>query len=358
MIKKLLFSITIALLLCVNLSFSQTPNATLNLGILSSFEAFTGDGAVSNSGGSVTGDAGSHFGLISGLNSPSYTGNTYSGNTAGPGRIVTDQARKDLLRLYIHLNDLFVDFPNNRAPAFGGGETLTPGVYFLGGAGNITGALTLDGGGDPNAKFIITFNGALTVTAGAAITLTGGTQSCNVFFVANGAISVAANANMKGTLFSKGGAVGLATGAILEGRMLSFNGAITLASGSLASPPPGISTIQIFCEASCSPAPEVDVLGTMSNFTFFSSNGNVGNTNISGINGNIGTNAGTILNYTLGVHIGSEQIMNSVTALAATDLDNAYTALMALPATATHSGTFLNETVSPGVYSIPTAADL
>jgi hypothetical protein len=357
MIKKILFSvITIALLLFLNLSFSQTPNGTANLGILTSFEAFTGAGAVANSGGTITGDVGTHLGIVSGLNLPAYTGNAYNGNT-GPGNIVTTQARYDLLRLYIHLNDKFVDFPAF-PPAFGAGQTITPGVYSTIGAGSIGGALTLDGGGNPDAFFVIKMNGAMTVGAAAAITLINGAKSCNVFWIINGAISVAAAADIKGTLFSKTGAVGLGAGTLLEGRMLTMSGAITLGIGAIATLPPGASTIPIFCEADCSPAPAVDVLGSLSNFTLFASVGNVGNTGISGINGNIGTNAGAITGYTNGVLIGTEQIMNTVTAQAALDLDAAYIALMALTPTGTGLATYLNETITPGVYAIPTAGAL
>jgi hypothetical protein len=355
--KHLLFSLlTITLLLFSNLSFSQAPNSTLNLGILTSFEAFTGAGAVANSGGTVTGDVGTHLGIISGLALPSYAGNAYNGNT-GPGNIVTTQARHDLLRLYVHLNDKFVDFPAF-APAFGAGQTITPGVYSTIGAGSIGGALMLDGGGNPDAFFIIKMNGALTVGAGATVTLTNEAKSCNVFWVINGAITVAADADVKGTLFAKAGAVGLGAGVLLEGRMLTMGGAITLGIGAIASAPPGVSTIPIFCEESCSPTPAVDVLGSLSNFTLFSSVGNVGNTGISGINGNIGTNAGAITGYTNGIHIGPEQIMNAVTAQAAIDLDAAYSALMALTATGTGSAAYLNETITPGVYDIPTAGAL
>jgi hypothetical protein len=48
--------------------------------------------------------------------------------------------------LYIHLNDLFVDYPATHAAAFGGGETITPGVYSIPRAGSIGSSLTLDGG--------------------------------------------------------------------------------------------------------------------------------------------------------------------------------------------------------------------
>jgi hypothetical protein len=44
---------------------------------------------------------------------------------------IAAQCRFDLFRLYIHLNDIFVDYPATHAAAFGGGETLTPGVYSI-----------------------------------------------------------------------------------------------------------------------------------------------------------------------------------------------------------------------------------
>ncbi len=354
--KKLLLSIvTVILLLFASKSFGQT----LNLGILESFENYTGAGGVANSGGTVNGDVGTNLGVISGFTSPLYTGNTYNANA------LTAQARYDLLRLYIHLNALSVNFPDAfnpvSSPAHGaafGGETLVPGVYSIGSAGSITGALTLNGGGNPNAVFVIKMNGALTIDAGATVSLTNGAKSSNVFFIVNGAISVAAGANVKGTLFSKAGAVGLGENVILEGRMLSLAGALTMGVGSSATIPPLPCTIPIFCESSCAPAPAVDILGVLSGFALFASAGSIGNTGISGINGIIGTNAGTITGYTDGTHIGTQQIANTLTAQAAADLDTAYIALMAMTPSATHTASFLNETLAPGVYHIPTAGAL
>jgi len=351
---SLVSAIIITLLFLPNLSFGQT----LNLGVLSSFEAYTGEGGVTNSDGTVVGDVGTHLGIISGFISPPYTGNTYNADS------VTTRARKDLLRLYIHLNAKFVDFPSTHSAAFGAGETILPGVYSTDGAGSIGGALTLDGEGNPDALFVIKFNGALTVETGSVVTLIGGARSCNVFYIANGAITVAANANIKGTLFSKVGAVGLGAGVNLEGRMLAMVGAITFGMGATATPPPCASTIPIFCEADCTPSPAVDVLGVASEFALFTSLGDVTNTAISGINGKIGTNSGAISGYVDGIHIGIEEVANALTAQAASDLDAAYTALMALPNTVTdHPPSFGSvaaggETITPGVYFINGAGSL
>jgi hypothetical protein len=348
--KKLFISpIAIALLLFSNLSFSESQ--TLNLGILTTFEAFTGGGGIANgTEASINGDIGTHIGIISGDYDSQY--DQYNADD------VTDQARKDLLRIYIHLNDLAVDYPGTHPPAFGGGETITPGVYYSGGAGSIGGALTLSGGKDD--FFIIKFNGALTVGAAATVTLTGGIESSNVFWIADGAISVAANADVKGTLFSKTGAVGLGAGVVLEGRMLTMAGAITNGVGAVANPPVGKSSIKIFCEFNCIPAPEVDVLGVVSDYALFTSLGAVANTGITGIIGKIGSNGGAISGYKNGIHIGSEHAADAETAQAKIDLDNAYTKLMELPDTNTsHTPAFgTGETVNAGVYKIEGAGSL
>jgi hypothetical protein len=346
------------LLLFPNTSFSQTsPNGKVNLGILTSFEGYTGAGAITAAAGATwIGDAGTNIGAITG----SYAGNTYIADT------ITAQARYDLMRLYIHLNDLFVDYPATHAPAFGAGETITPGVYSIGGAGSIGGALTLNGGGDSNAFFIIKYFGAMTVGASATVNLINGTRSCNVFYIAQGAISVAASANIKGTLFAKVGAVGLGASVMLEGRMLSMEGAITAGAGSTVGPPPGTCTIPIFCETGCSPAPAVDVLGVLSNYALYTSYGAVSNTGTSGINGNIGTDGGgTITGYVASsIVIGTYQTANAAAAKAKIDLDSAYIKLMALSNTnSSHAAAFGSvaaggETINAGVYFINGAGSL
>jgi len=328
---------------------------TINLGILTSFEGYTGDGAITNSGLSWTGDTGSNNGLMSGFVSPSFNDNTYNADS------VTAQCRFDLFRLYIQLIDLYVDFPATHAPAFGGGETITPGVYSIPGAGSIVGAITLDGGGNTDAFFIIKFNGAMTVGAGSVVTLSGGTQSCNVFWIAEGAISVAASTDLKGTLFAHIGAIGLGAEAVLEGRMLTTDGAITTGSDAVVSLPPCTSSIQMFCEANCTAAPAVDVLGSVSNFAFFASYGAVSNTGTSGIDGDIGTNGGGVISgFASSIHVGEKYSVDATTAQAKIDLDAAYIALMALPNTVTaHASAFgIGETLTPGVYFIAGAGSL
>jgi LruC domain-containing protein len=346
MLKNTLVSVL--LLFLPTLVFTQT----INLGILSSFEVYTGAGAITNTG-TVIGDAGSNNGIITGLDPPAYTGTVYHNDD------VTIQCRIDLLRLYIHLNDIFVTFPGTHAAAFGSGETISPGVYSIPSAGSIGGTITLDGGGDSDAFFIIKYQGAMTVGAGAEVILSNGTKSCNVFWIAEGAISVAAGAIVKGNLFAKIGAVGLGTNCNLEGRMLTMEGAITNGLGSVVTIPAGVSTIPINCSDDCIPAAAADILGSVGNFALFTSFGAVANTSISGFDGDIGTDAGAISGFGSSIHFGSQYAADAITAQAKIDLDIAYNALLAMTITETHAAAFgSGETINPGIYDIGGAGSL
>ncbi len=173
-----------------NVIISGHFKETLDLRSLTSFEAFTGTGAVTNSG-TFTGDVGTNVGALTGFTGPSFIGNTHINNA------LTVQADIDLLEVYIHLNNIFETHPGTHAPAFGNGETLTPGVYSIGGAGSVAGTLTLDGQGDPNAVFIMKFKGAFTAGAATNIVLINGADAANVFWVAQGALSVGASSVIK-----------------------------------------------------------------------------------------------------------------------------------------------------------------
>jgi len=93
---------------------------------------------------------------------------------------VASQAKTDLTAAITSLN----------APACGvspqapelGGTTLTPKVYCFSSSAQITGSLTLDAQGNPNAQWIFRIPSTLTTAAGARIVLTNGALACNIFF--------------------------------------------------------------------------------------------------------------------------------------------------------------------------------
>lgn len=120
---------------------------------------------------------------------------------------------------------------------------LYPGAYYQAGAIGYAAAanITIDGLGDPNAKFIFSCTAAINFGANVKITLINGAKACNVFWFGQGAaaaIGIGANADMKGTCIAEGAASALAVGAgaNLNGRIITKAGAMNFGPGNLAVP--------------------------------------------------------------------------------------------------------------------------
>nr|NQU91911.1 LruC domain-containing protein [Bacteroidota bacterium] len=109
-------------------------------------------------------------------------------------------------------------------------------VYFINGAGSLAGTLILDGQNDPDAIFVFKFAGAFGVAAQSKMILSNGARRCNVFFIGGagvptGAISIGAGADLKGTFLSHDGACTSGADLFLSGRLLSTGGAVTTYAG-------------------------------------------------------------------------------------------------------------------------------
>jgi len=197
------------------------------------------------------------------------------------------------------LYDELMAYPGGvtHALTFGSGETLDPGAYDVAGAPSIAGTLTMDGGGDPNAVFIIRGSGAFTTGAGTTVVLTGNAKPENIFWVSGAAMSTAANTVMKGTMLGGGasaGAVSLGDGSNLEGRLFTKLGAVSLGENVVITSP----TV----------AAPVD-LGVLSTFAMWSSDGVVSDVGTAKTTGDVGTAAGAIT--MTGTHIGKEYPANT-----------------------------------------------
>ncbi|MFT5266351.1 MAG: hypothetical protein ACI8YQ_005115, partial [Polaribacter sp.] len=196
---------------CVNEDYFGSNTALAN------FTLFSGVGAVSNTGISgVIGDIGTNAGALSIWGTSIVIGDFHNANAT------TAQAKTELTQL--HANLLAEPATNTtHTPTFGSGETLSPGVYSIAAAGSVAGELTLNG--DEDDIFIFKFGGAFTTGAASKIILTGGVQSCNVFWIANGAISMGAFTFMKGTTIANG-ANSMGANGFIEGRMYATVGAV------------------------------------------------------------------------------------------------------------------------------------
>jgi gliding motility-associated-like protein len=235
--KKNLRNVVISILLFLMPTFLFGQTAP-NLGTTSSFAFFTAAGAFNVVGATtVTGDVGTNVGAFNGF---------------PPGVLVGDkhvvdptsaQAAIDVGAAYGYMSTLTCG--NVLGTPFGSGQTLAPGVYCAGGASTLNGDLTLNGGGDPDAKFYIKINGALATGTYANVILTNGTKWSNVYWQINGQFTLGDYSVFRGTILGAG-AIILNDGSSLYGRGLTTAGAISLSAVTAILPPPlTVSTTQI-----------------------------------------------------------------------------------------------------------------
>jgi ice-binding like protein len=115
-----------------------------------------------------------------------------------------------------------------------GGTTLAPGVYCSASSVGVTGTVTLNGGGDPNARFVIQAGSTLT-TAGA-VALTNGTQAKNVWWQVGSSATLGTGSVWKGNILALT-SITLNDNANMVGRALARNGGITLGSNNFITLP-------------------------------------------------------------------------------------------------------------------------
>ena len=216
--KKYLIVVLNAVILFFNpvRNFGQSPN----LGTASSFALFTAVGAFTNVGTTnITGNIGTNSGALTGFPPGTINGQTHVADA------ISAQVATDVISAYTYLSNVTcgVTISTN----LGNGQTLTPNIYCLGAASTITGDLTLDAQGNPNAIFIFKINGALSIIAACHVILINSASIDNVFWQSNGAVDIGGSSVFTGNIFTNG-AISLAEGAKLTGRGFTTQGAINL----------------------------------------------------------------------------------------------------------------------------------
>jgi hypothetical protein len=112
------------------------------------------------------------------------------------------------------------------AAAYGAGEIIYPGNYYIAAATTHNGVLEFDALGDPNALFVLTGGAAHSIAVGASFVLSNGAKTANILWYTVGALSCGADVTIRGT-FIGDAAIGIGSGCILDGRLFTTNGAIT-----------------------------------------------------------------------------------------------------------------------------------
>jgi type VI secretion system secreted protein VgrG len=175
---------------------------------------------------------------ITGFPTPgTVVGLTYDGGT------VASQAQADALTAY---NTLAGEtFTLSLTGLNLGGETLSPGVMNFSSSAQLTGTLTLNANGDPNARFDFQIGSTLTTAANSSVVLENGAQANNVFWQVGSSATLGADTAFSGTILADQD-ITLDSGASISGRALALTGGVTLNDNIVAVPEPASCWLVVF----------------------------------------------------------------------------------------------------------------
>jgi len=202
-------------------AFAESP---VGLGTTSNFAVLAGAG-ISNTGpttvsGTAGGDMGSSpTGTFTGDTLVTTTGTKYTAVDS-----VVTAAKDALVTAY---NDAAGRTSTATVSADLGGQTLVSGVYTSASSMGLTGNLTLDGAGDPNAVFIFQIGSTLTTASSSTITMINSAQACNVFWQVGESATFGTGSSFVGHVLALT-SITATTGATFNGQLLARNGAVTL----------------------------------------------------------------------------------------------------------------------------------
>jgi hypothetical protein len=195
----------------------ETP---VGLGTADDFAVLAGESITNTGPTTITGDVGIHPGTsVTGFESVTLNGELHETDA------VAEQAKVDLVTAY---NDAAGRGPVTTVATELGGQALTGGVYdSSSGTFGITGTLTLDAEGDPNAVFIFQMESTLITASASDVNLINGAQACNVFWQVGSSATLGTGSSFSGNILALT-SITLNTGATVEGRVLARNGSVTL----------------------------------------------------------------------------------------------------------------------------------
>ena len=196
----------------------------VGLGTTTTFAILAGTTITNTGPTTINGSAGGNVGLYPGTAFPGEADVTLSG-AVHLADSAASVAKDDLVAAY---DDAAGRTPVTRIATELGGRTLLPGIYdSASGTFHITGTLTLDSHGDPNAVFVFKTASTLITASNSSVDLINGARFCRVFWKVGSSATLGTNSHFAGHIFALT-SISAQTGAVIQGQLLARNGAVTL----------------------------------------------------------------------------------------------------------------------------------
>lgn len=109
-----------------------------------------------------------------------------------------------------------------------GGLTLTPGVYTFAASALLSGQLTLDAQGDPNAEFIFQMGGDLVTGSDASVVGINGASGFEVFWQVGGSATLGEDTEFIGNIVALSNITMNPGASVISGRSIALNGAVSM----------------------------------------------------------------------------------------------------------------------------------
>lgn len=212
--------LTICLLLGALTAVSVKAD-TITLGTADAF-AVLGGSTVTNTGSTViTGDLGLWPGTsITGFPPGQVIGTIHNTDAVAQG------AQIDLTTAFNNAAGL--PCTDNLTGQDLGGLTLTPGVYCFNSSALLTGTLTLNAEGDPNAFFLFQMGSTLTTASSSSVVFINGGEGDNTFWQVGSSATLGTDTAFAGNILALTSITLNTDATITCGRALARNGAVTL----------------------------------------------------------------------------------------------------------------------------------
>jgi type VI secretion system secreted protein VgrG len=119
-----------------------------------------------------------------------------------------------------------------------GGMTLTPGVYTFASSAQLTGTLTLNDLGNPDAVFVFQIGSTLTTALDSSVVSINdpSTPGISVFWQVGSVATLGTGTDFEGNILANSTII-VDTGSTVSGRLLSETGAVTLETDTITAPP-------------------------------------------------------------------------------------------------------------------------
>jgi hypothetical protein len=204
--------------------------APVNLATASPFVVLAGAGATNTGSSVLNGELGVSPGSsLTGFGEATVTGAIH------PNDGVAAQAQADLTTAYNVAAGQPISPGNELTGQNLGGLTLTPGAYGFSSSAELTGQLTLDAQGNPNAQFVFVIGTTLVTESASSVILTNGASPCNVYWKVGSSATFGTSTAFEGNVLALE-TISMTSGVTFLGRALARNGEVTLDNDVLTAP--------------------------------------------------------------------------------------------------------------------------